>query len=63
MARIIKCNQCGKTRPHKGHGLCHTCFNQPYILAFRLKNPTKNIEYQETHRIKKILSEQEKPQY
>ena len=28
MRRIIVCRKCGKTRPHKAHGLCSTCYKK-----------------------------------
>jgi 5-methylcytosine-specific restriction endonuclease McrA len=27
---IIKCKECGKTAPNRGHGLCHACYGRYY---------------------------------
>ena len=40
---IIECKSCGKSRPHRGRGLCNACYHHPEIRS--VHKPTRRLSY------------------
>lgn len=46
--KIIICSDCGESKQHYGHGVCHSCYNKRWNAT----NPHKHREYEAARRAK-----------
>jgi len=61
MSYIIRCKKCQRLKEHYAKHLCKTCYNEPYVLTFRMKPGYKDrhCAYQLKYYIKQVLKENE----